>query len=247
MHRWYYQLLFTELFNGSFTSCIPIFFQFCSGSYSPRSVFCSPIFRKIHIFPGCLLKIQRDLYSLIFWVNILSGYPCCHRQKKQCKQDPRLFQIPLTGKKKPYKYHFQSSCTSLNQLTRKPAVKVPSDGVFHFSHAFCYHRPESIHQYCCWHTRRYSLYCLGQKYLRQKAACCKMADSRHQKQEQNSPGRLPDSRKSPLQKAAADRSVNTDKAMIFANSKDNRCFTGIWSITTAALTPGRVMQKKQKT
>ena len=60
------------------------------------------------------------------------------------------------------------------------------------------------------------------------------------------PGRLPDSRKSPLQKAAADRSVNTDKAMIFANSKDNRCFTGIWSITTAALTPGRVMQKSRK-
>ena len=116
---------------------------------------------------------------------------------------------------------------------------------FIFSHAFCYHRPESIHQYCCWHTRRYSLYCLGQKYLRQKAACCKMADSRHQKQEQNSP-RQTDSRKSPLQKAAADRSVNTDKAMIFANSKDNRCFTGIWSITTAALTPGRVMQKSRK-
>ena len=60
------------------------------------------------------------------------------------------------------------------------------------------------------------------------------------------PGRLPDSRKSPLQKAAADRLVNTDKAMIFANSKDNRCFTGIWSITTAALTPGRVMQKSRK-
>ncbi len=46
--------------------------------------------------------------------------------------------------------------------------------------------------------------------LGQKAACCKMVDSRHQNRSRTPPGRLPDSRKSPLQKAAADRSVNTD-------------------------------------